>query len=175
MLNTEVQSWSSNKLLGSWKSFSPSIQAEIERNIQAACQAMLETAREETPPKQGEVRGRNMVTGKMAESWQCSYTIEEDGTLNVSLYNEMPYAKFVDQGHNVKKHFVPWLYVDDMGYMSRHIPIAGEKLFGLVVGTKTSYKEPENITQKAMVRFYEVFDALCAETLNISVPEKIDP
>ena len=164
MLNTDLQSWDSKKLQKHLKEIQELLKNSLEQNVRIACEEALLTAKAETPPK-GEPRGRNTVTGKMAESWSYRYTINDSGDVAVTFENSQPYAPFVDKGHKVPRHFVPWLYVDDSGLIARHIPVSGEKLFGLVVGTRTQYVEGANVTQKATDRFNEVFDELSEKTL----------
>lgn len=130
-----------------------------ERNVQIACDEMKLKAKEETPPHSGQERGLNTVTGNMAAHWQASYNFS-DNDCTVRLSNDVQYASYVENGHRMDKHFVPWLYIDDSGLLSRRIPEPGEPLFGLVVGTKTTYVPPEHICQQAKERFFKVFNGL---------------
>lgn len=127
-------------------------QKQSMRAVKAACQDMVIAAAEATPPLNGEDRGKNTVTGNLAAHWK--YEINETPTeTRVTLINDMQYASFVDQGHRMDEHFVPWLYIDEMGSVARSIPVPGEKLFGLVVGTKTEYVQGYHMVDKAKERF----------------------
>ena len=61
------------------------------------------------------------------------------------LANEMEYASYVNNGHRMDRHFVPGLYIDENGELSRDL----EGDVGLVVGTKTKYVKGEFMTDKA--------------------------
>lgn len=134
--------------------------SRFERNVKDACNEMVLRAKETTPPKPGTERGTNTVTGNLASHWGYKYDIKENDT-RVTITNNVQYASYVDQGHRMDEHFVPWLYIDPFtGQLSKHIPISGEKLFGLVVGTKTKYVPGYYMVDKARERFFEVFDFL---------------
>ena len=121
--------------------------------VRAASDDMIATAAGATPPLNGEDRGKNTVTGNLAAHWQYAVHYEPNGA-RVSLINDMSYASYVDRGHRMDIHFVPWLYIDGMGVIARHIPTPGEMLFGLVVGTKTGYVKGYEMTEKARQRFF---------------------
>lgn len=130
----------------------------FRRAVKAESQDMIIAASEATPPLNGEDRGKNTVTGNLAAHWK--YEINETPTeTRVTLINDMQYASFVDQGHRMDEHFVPWLYIDGMGSIARSIPVPGEKLFGLVVGTKTEYVKGYNMVDKAEKRFVKALEA----------------
>lgn len=131
---------------------------QFRRAVNAACQDMVIAATESTPPLNGEDRGVNTVTGNLAAHWK--YEVNETPTeTRVTLINDMQYASFVDQGHRMDRHFVPWLYIDGMGSIARHIPEPGEALFGLVVGTKTAYVKGYGMADKAKDRFVNALRA----------------
>lgn len=126
--------------------------------VKAASQDMIAEAAGATPPLHGEDRGKNTVTGNLAAHWK--YEINEaPNETRVSLINDLHYASYVDQGHRMDQHFVPWLYIDGMGSIARHIPEPGEALFGLVVGTKTAYVEGYGMADKAKDRFVKALRA----------------
>lgn len=137
--------------------------AEIRKNLQDACAEAIRVAKETTPP-QGEARGSNTVTGALADHWQHHITENSDGTYNIEFSNDMQYASFVNNGHRMKEHFVPWLYIDESGLLSRYQPVSGEKVFGLIVGTKTKHVKGANMLEKAEKRFNEVFEQLMKAT-----------
>jgi hypothetical protein len=130
----------------------------FRRAVKAASQDMIAEAAGATPPLHGEDRGKNTVTGNLAAHWK--YEINEaPNETRVSLINDLHYASYVDQGHRMDQHFVPWLYIDGMGSIARHIPEPGEALFGLVVGTKTAYVEGYGMADKAKDRFVKALRA----------------
>lgn len=123
--------------------------------IKAASDEMATAAAEATPPLNGEDRGKNTVTGNLAAHWDYTIARESDTVTKITLINDLEYASFVDQGHRMDEHFVPWLFIDGLGVISRHIPTPGEGLFGLTVGTKTEYVDGYNMTEKSKKRFVE--------------------
>lgn len=142
------------------KKISKQANANTKKNVKLACYEMVAEAKRCTPPHEGEERGRNTVTGNMARHWDSSYTIEDGNSIKVRLFNNVQYASYVENGHRMDKHFVPWLYIDGTGTIARHQPVPGEQLFGLVVGTKTKYVPPEHIVEKAKKRFFEAYYTL---------------
>lgn len=171
------------------KNIAKQAKAKTKENVKLACYEMVAEAKRCTPPHEGEERGRNTVTGNMARHWDSSYTIKDNDSIKVRLFNNVQYASYVENGHRMKKHFVPWLYIDGTGTIARHQPAEankrskalswlfniffkqkrpdpGEPLFGLVVGTKTKYVQPEHIVEKAKKRFFEAYYALQTENIN---------
>lgn len=147
--------------------------SQYELNIKDACKEMVLRAKETTPPKPGTERGTNTVTGNLAAHWGYKYDIKKNDT-RITITNNVQYASYVDQGHRMDKHFVPWLYIDPFtGQLSKHIPISGEKLFGLVVGTKTQYVNGYYMVDKARDRFFEAFYQLQSQTAE-SIGDKLN-
>lgn len=138
---------------------------EFKRDVKDACIEMVLRAKESTPPLNGEDRGKNTVTGDLAANWDYSYQINENGA-KVTITNNIQYASYVNDGHIMKKHFVPWLYIDGMGSIARHIPQPGEKLFGLAVGTKTQEVKGYHMVEKAKERFFEAYGYCRKDTIN---------
>ena len=136
-----------------------------ERNIKDACYEMVAKAKEVTPPPPGAVRGKNTVTGDLAAHWDFSYEFRNDNCY-VTLKNDLHYASYVENGHKMDQHFVPWLYIDTTGVLARHIPNPGEKLFGLTVGTKTKEVPAANIVEKAQKRFFDAYKLMYNQTIN---------
>lgn len=126
------------------------------RNIKDACAEMVLRAKETTPPLNGENRGKNTVTGDLAANWKYEYR-NVDGDWKVTIKNNVQYASYVNDGHIMKEHFVPWLYIDGTGALARHIPAPGEPVFGLTVGTKTKEVPGYNMVEKAKERFFEAY------------------
>ena len=140
------------------KSLTAGLLEDFDKSVREAQVAMILRAKELTPPPPGAMRGRNTVTGALADHWGTRIEKEVDGSYKVFLFNTMPYASYVNDGHKVAKHFVPWLYIDSSGLLARHIPVSGEMLFGLIVGTKTSYVQPVHMVEKSQAAFLEAFD-----------------
>lgn len=134
----------------------PDIKNRLADIAQGATLRAVELAVELTPPntfEDGEQRGVNMISGEMAQHWVSDSSCTPVGVgFSTILANNMEYASYVNDGHRVDKHFVPGLYIDADGLLSRDL---GRKC-GLVVGTKTTYVEGLHITEKAMDRYDEV-------------------
>ncbi|MCI9367002.1 MAG: HK97 gp10 family phage protein [Oscillospiraceae bacterium] len=134
----------------------PDIKNRLADIAQGATLQAVELAVELTPPntfEDGEQRGVNMISGEMAQHWVSDSSCTPVGVgFSTILANNMEYASYVNDGHRVDKHFVPGLYIDADGLLSRDL---GRKC-GLVVGTKTTYVEGLHITEKAMDRYDEV-------------------
>lgn len=171
------------------KSIQRYVSEQTKKNVKDACYEMVAKAKERTPPHEGEERGKNTVTGNMARHWDSSYEILEDGSIKIELFNNVQYASYVENGHKMDKHFVPWLYIDGSGTIARHQPAEsnkrskalswlfniffkqkrpdpGEPLFGLVVGTKTTHVEPEHIVEQAKQRFFESYSIMRNDMVN---------
>lgn len=114
-----------------------------------AAQKAVEAAADAAPPKEGRMQeGVNMLTGELKQHWATDSAIEPERISNgyVSiLANEMEYASYVDQGHRLDKHFVPGLYIDPTGALSRDLTAD----VGLVVGTKTKFVKGKFMVDKA--------------------------
>ena len=134
----------------------PDIKNRLADIAQGATLQAVELAVELTPPntfEDGEQRGVNMISGEMAQHWVSDSSCTPVGVgFSTILANNMEYASYVNDGHRVDRHFVPGLYIDADGLLSRDL---GRKC-GLVVGTKTTYVEGLHITEKAMDRYDEV-------------------
>ncbi len=116
----------------------------------------IEEANERTAPNDGKERGRHMVTGDMAESWQTDSRAEpeitSDNRYKTVLANNMEYSSYVNDGHILRKHFVPGLYIDEDGLLSRRPDGSG----GMLVGTKTSYVPGLYMKEAAIEKYQEV-------------------
>ena len=127
----------------------PKVLKETQKN---ATMRAVEAAMDATPPKadtgRGPYIGTNMITGELKASWATDSQIEPIGggtTYMTVLANNMEYASYVNDGHRLKRHFVPGLYIDENGLLSRRADGKG----GLVVGTKTHYVKGEFMVDKA--------------------------
>lgn len=139
-----------------------------ERAVQATTAA--------TPPKEGTGRGSgysgtNTLTGELKAHWATDSITEPMGSAlsggaqyTTILKNEMEYASFVNNGHRMKKHFVPGLYVDLYSGLLEYDPDAD---VGIVVGTKTKYVGGEFMTDKGIEEYQkalkEILDQKIAE------------
>lgn len=129
---------------------------DVRLAVRAATQRAVEACKEATPPPKGARRGVNTVTGDLAANWGATAQYMSCGDYIIHLINKKQYAGYVDAGHKMVRHFVPWLYIDDSGLISRHLPSPGEGLFGLVVGTRTTYIPPTNMSQAGIDTFARV-------------------
>ena len=127
-----------------------------------AAQKAVEATTDATPPKAGTGRGpyigTNMITGELKAHWATDSKVEPMGgalsggsTFVSILANNMEYASYVDQGHRLDKHFVPGLYIDENGLLSRDLT----RKVGLVVGTKTKFVGGEFMVDKAKAAYEE--------------------
>lgn len=116
----------------------------------------------ERSPHKGDA-GVSLTTGNLASHWEASVTPTNGGFV-FSLKNTVPYASYVNDGHRMRRHFVPWLYVDANGILRKEKPIPGEPVYGLVVGTKTSYVKPHPMVEPAIDRFFEVLRRMTENT-----------
>ena len=141
------------------------IGADLPRVMRSAAknatQRAVEVPMDATPPKAGTGRGPyigvNMISGDLKASWATASQIEPTGggtIYTTVLANDMQYASFVNDGHRMKKHFVPGLYVDN-GVLNRD-PAAK---VGLVVGTKTRYFKGEFMVDKGKQAYQEALES----------------
>lgn len=128
-------------------------QHDLKEVIEAAADDAKRVAMERTPHK-GDA-GFGLTTGDLASHWNSSVEFDGVKTFTVYLANSMQYASFVNDGHRMVPHFVPWLRIDPSGVLRRERPEPGEPLFGLTVGTKTRYVEPEPMVQPAVEEFFK--------------------
>lgn len=130
----------------------PDMRGCIAAIAEGATLRAVERATELTPPNtfaDGELRGVNMISGEMAEHWAAdsqTVPVESGGELVTTLANDKEYASYVNDGHRLDPHFVPGLYVDADGLLSRDLT----RDVGMIVGTKTSYVEGLHITDDAI-------------------------
>lgn len=141
------------------------LQANMPRVLtKAAKQATMkavEVAADNTPPKAGTGRGgyigKNMLTGELKAAWAKDSVVEPMGgalsggdTFVTILGNNQEYVSYVENGHVLNKHFVPGLYIDDNGLLSRNTDGSG----GLVVGTKTRWIKGEFMADKGKAAYH---------------------
>lgn len=144
------------------------IRASIIRNIRSSCSVMERVAKEHTPNSgDGKKRGYNVINNSLQNAWTARYIRSENKKTigKVILENPKSYAPFVQFGHKLKKHFVPWLYKDSNGtisYETNH----NQPMFGIVVGTKTTYVKGVDMIGPARQAFFEKFNLLNDRTVN---------
>ena len=68
------------------------------------------------------------------------------------LRNNAEYASYVNNGHRMKRHFVPGLYINPESGLLEYDPSAK---VGIVVGTKTRYVKGEFMVDKAKKAYQE--------------------
>lgn len=142
------------------KGASAKLKNAMKRNAEKACESAERAIKEKTPhPGDGKPRGQNVINGALQQAWKVRF---ETGSSNVFgivvITNEKPYAKYVQEGHRVAKHFVPWLYKDG-SVLSREINHE-QSLFGLVVGVKTTYVKGIDMVGAGVKAFNKTFGEL---------------
>lgn len=136
----------------------PNLRGRVAAIAEGATLRAVERATELTPPNtfaDGELRGVNMISGEMAEHWATdsqTVPVESGDDLVTTLANDKEYASYVNDGHRLDPHFVPGLYVDADGLLSRDLT----RDVGMMVGTKTSYVEGLHITDDAIDEYRKV-------------------
>lgn len=119
--------------------------------VEGAMVEAIKTATQNTPPNTGNLAGTNTRSGQMAEHWQTDSLAKpkhEGNSFTSELNNNMQYASYVNDGHNVNEHF------------TSHVAIEGGVLVGkpdgdggLIVGTKTKYVKGLYMKEKAVGKF----------------------
>lgn len=150
----------------------PMIEKRLAEIAEGATLRAVEEAVKRTPPntfEDGEIRGVHTITGELAQHWRADSQIvaRRDGmSFTTTLENrakretneddgpdnDKGYASYVNDGHEVDRHFVRGLYVDDDGVLS-YDP---ERDVGLVVGTKTKYVEGLYMKEAGIDKYKEV-------------------
>lgn len=131
----------------------------IEEVVEDARVEAIKTAVDNTPPSvpAGKMRGKNTITGALQRSWKTdSSEIKRDGKLKwkfnlrnlAHTKNGMHYASYVNDGHNLEKHYVPGLYVNPYTNLIEYDEDKVDEL-GMMVGTKTDYVEGYHMVEKA--------------------------
>ena len=130
------------------------LQARLQDIARGAALRAVEEAQACTPPNGGDaLRGVNMITGELAQHWASDSQTEPvrtGGRYTSLLANEKEYASYVNDGHRMDRHFVPGLYIDSHGLLSRDL----SRNVGLTVGTKTGYVPGRHMKEQA-VQAYE--------------------
>lgn len=145
----------------------PMIEKRLAEIAEGATTLAMQEAINRTPPntfEDGEIRGVHTITGEMAEHtetdslwkvWEQSSQVaptRTGGQFITTLANDKQYASYVNDGHDVDKHFVPGLYVDDEGVLS----MDPARDVGLMVGTKTKYVPGLYMKEAGVDKYKEV-------------------
>lgn len=129
--------------------------ALLEIAVENATLRAIEKAKEMTPPLEddNDLKGTHTRAGSMKQRWKKDSQISPswEGLKLVTVLenragetkdaeNDTSYASYVDEGHRVRRHFVPGLYIDkESGLLAYDPKMAADQSGGLVVGTKTGY------------------------------------
>ena len=146
----------------------PSILRRIQKD---AMLCAVEAAEEATPPlDDDDINGTHTITGELKSHWRADSemdpkkvaggyrTILRNGAKNE---NDTEYASYVNDGHRLKRHFVPGLYINkESGHIEYDPQMAAEKTGGMMVGTETTYVNGYGMTDAAK-KAYE--DAVLSE------------
>lgn len=133
----------------------PQIAPWLSAIAQGATLRAVEAAVERTPPNDGGLRGVNMISGELAQHWATDSRVtpvQSGDTFVTTLENDRQYASYVNDGHRLDKHFVPGLYIDDSGLLSRDL----SRDVGMVVGTKTTYVPGVYMKEAGVDKYAEV-------------------
>lgn len=138
---------------------------EIKERIEEICReatiAAVNKAAELTPAVD-DLAGTNMRTGAMKQSWTEASVVDpvwEGNNCVTYLKNGMAYASYVDEGHRLKRHFVPGLVINEFSGKLERVP---RDAGGITVGTKTKYVKGLFITDKAV----QVYNDVCNEMID---------
>lgn len=127
----------------------------MRKNIRGSLGETLKTVRACTPHAgDGRPRGLNMITNSLYNSWHANYSAHGSRLGFLELSNARPYAKYVQEGHRVTRHFVPWLYIGGNGLINRETKHSG-KLFGLTVGVPETFVPGVDMTGPAVQTFMD--------------------
>lgn len=111
----------------------------LEQVAKKATIKAVEAAIEATPPNGDGLKGTNTRTGELKQHWttDSETTPQKRGNEYYTiLANNTEYASYVNNGHDMIKHFVPGLYVNPYSGLLEYDPA---KKVGLMVGTKTRH------------------------------------
>lgn len=114
---------------------------ELRGAVKGATLRAVEKAEEMTPPtgEEDDLKGTHTWTGAMKQRWRAdSQTMpqRQGNELVTVLANDVEYASYVNDGHQMDRHFVPGLYINPE---SGHLEYDPSAKVGLIVGTKTTY------------------------------------
>lgn len=139
------------------------IDSAFREAAQTATIKAIKKAADLTPPTGENLSGTHTRTGEMKQSWasDSQFTPQKRGnTYQTTLANDMEYASYVNDGHNMDRHFVPGLYVNPHSGLLEYDP---DKKVGLVVGTKTKYVQGLFMTDAAKEAYKQALNGLPKE------------
>lgn len=116
--------------------------------------AAVDRATELTPPNGANISGVNTRDGGLAQHWSIdskTIPVVTASSVRTTLANNLMYASYVNDGHNMHKHFVPGLGID-----GGLLELDPAKHKGLVVGTRTPYVNGKYMKQAAVGRYRKV-------------------
>ena len=130
------------------------------RAVEKATELTPSTAGEEGDEEGGEeggdLSGTNTRSGEMKQHWasDSKVTPVKHGRSYVThLNNDKGYASYVNDGHRMKRHFVPGLYINPE---SGHLEYDPSAKVGIVVGTKTQYVEGLFMEEAAHEEYHRI-------------------
>lgn len=130
----------------------PKVMAEV---AEGATIAAVERATELTPPNGGaDISGVNTRGGGLGQHWSLDSTTKpmvSAASVTTILANNMQYASYVNDGHDMHEHFVPGL-----GINGGLLEMDPGRHKGLMVGTKTKYVKGRYMKQAAVGRYRKV-------------------
>lgn len=133
------------------------VDGRIREMAKEATIRAVEKAAELTPPTEGDgLSGTHTRTGELKQHWASDSQItpkKRGKEHHTTLANDMEYASYVNDGHNMDRHFVPGLYVNPHSGLLEYDPSAR---VGIVVGTKTKYVPGLHITDEAIDVYEQV-------------------
>ena len=123
----------------------------------AATVAAVRVAQDKTPPNaENGISGTGTRTGNLKAHWASDSNIwsEQHGNeYTTTLANNMYYASYVNDGHDMSQHFVPGLMVNPKSGMLERVP---PNIGGIVVGTKTSRVPGVYMNEAAIEEYKQV-------------------
>lgn len=129
----------------------PKIMMEV---AEGATIEAVNVAAENTPPNGGApIAGTNTRSDGMAQKWAAdskTTPVYSNGSVRTYLNNNLDYASYVNDGHNVTKHFVPGLVINETSGLIEEDP---DNEGGIMVGTKTTYVKGRYMKQKAVGKY----------------------
>lgn len=117
----------------------PEVEKLIMDAAQKATMEAIKKATELTPKTQDDLRGTNTRSDGAKQHWATDSDPapkRRGDKIVTQLNNDKDYISYLNDGHNMDRHFVPGLYINPESGMLEYDP---SKDVGIVVGTKTSY------------------------------------
>ena len=140
------------------------VRKKVEGISRRATSAAIAKAAELTPSVDN-LAGTNTRTGAMKQSWSESSVADpvwQGDKCITYLKNGMAYASYVNNGHRMKRHFVPGLRVNPCNGMLERVP---REAGGIMVGTKTTYVKGLFMAEAAVEEFKRIVEEEGAKLL----------